>query len=95
MQKDNSRHLKGPFGGPTSEHNRDGLIQFRYMNHAGKIEDRLVKPVALVWQDAPGLHQPGWVLNAINEDGNLRSFALDHIILPDRKNFVLVDMSKL
>jgi predicted DNA-binding transcriptional regulator YafY len=60
-------------------------VAFKYMNHRGEIEDRVVAVDALEYMTGIGLgYQPGWFLSGICQKKQARrSFALSRIIFDD------------
>lgn len=61
------------------------IIEFKYLNHAGKVADRKVDVDALEFFFEPMWgYQPGWFISGLDQDKMARrSFALNRIIFPE------------
>lgn len=72
------------------------MIKFKYKNHRGVIEERMVEPVSLDYnfEANPEYGYPaGWFLHCKDytrgRNGDPRSFFLDNIILPKDEHLKL------
>lgn len=61
-------------------------MKFQYENYKGEVENRDVKPVAIVWKAVPGWgYEPGLFLDAWDNDREgPRSFRLDNRFQPTK-----------
>lgn len=60
--------------------------RFRYRNHAGRVEDRVVIPLGLEYKATEHHPEPGWVFEAYDLDRRAeRSFALSGLVAPGAK----------